>query len=1107
MRGVHGFLVIGVVLGLAALSVAQAPAFQLRPLKGGPIEMAVVCPRYTALDAQALVDRADVSLRTVYTWSRGSIGFDPETESGAPEEFSREKVGAALAGLLGKKPAKVLVLANLDLAALPEEFAQAVRGHVEGGAGLALSYCAVPESGPWQEFLSALQPVEESPAFDRGVPEAFSPDGTALSAAATAMQLGAGRVVSFNWAGDVPQYHSLFPPPAAGIDPDVHHADHACLLWTRVLLWLAQREQGAHIMSIANVSPDGPNESETPPDLPEEFVQSMRDTVVAQLVRPFAIALNAPAEEEYRLDLQVRPVFQRGPGYHTDNTIPNGSALVVPQLLCGSGVYFVDAAIYRKKELVDNFSQQVSIQNWPEFESLRADKTYLQANDTLTIEVQVRPVYSEHRSATIYAQALDSYGRLVAQAWQPVDHQGGRVLLNLTFADLIAPLVEVRIVGLEGPPRTVTAWDLYGGSVDTLRFPVHFSRNDAEMHWTIALPALGEENAAAYLKQLSALGATHVVAPGGRPALVSAARIPMLIAPLAAEYAAESAGPGFSRVPSFNDISFAEREDERLRDEVLDYFAGGSGAYVLGNPAMVVASDENASQDAASIESFRDWAERRQLTVPDGDEELGAAIAPAESGDAPHGALYAAFRQFTEEGFAAFLGARRATLRKAQPDATVGIIAGRDDNPYHGYEWHALARELDFVAAAWEPLALFKLSSYGRRTPLAGVELPQADAPWLAAMAGFSSLWTDAPLSGPGLLGPDGTATAFAASLSGELHRLNGTLAPLLYDAVPEPGSVAIIDAPASRFATVESYGAYHQAQLQWARDVARLGYWPTFRHVDELLSAAKEGVKVLAWCDGTVLDTKQQEDLKGFAAQGGMVLCSEGACEAAKAAAGPDAVVCVSDGNGLGAALAEKEITAPVPLDAGELAKSGGTSLLVRSFRYGQARIVISAPWPVAEEGKPRGLTVEFGKEGQVFRPAVKERKGTGGRRVHLNPEAPECAVYLPYKVADFSMEAPESVAPGARVEVACSLSTDTLKPGRHLILLELSPPTGVPIPGGTRTFACENGRGRGYVSVPLNAIPGDYSLRARDLLSGLESHKMVEVLAVTGPGFHALH
>jgi hypothetical protein len=41
----------------------------------------------------------------------------------------------------------------------------------------------------------------------------------------------------------------------------------------------------------------------------------------------------------------------------------------------------------------------------------------------------------------------------------------------------------------------------------------------------------------------------------------------------------------------------------------------------------------------------------------------------------------------------------------------------------------------------------------------------------------------------------------------------------------------------------------------------------------------------------------------------------------------------------------------------------------------------------------------------------------------------------------------------------------------------------------------------------VPLNAIPGDYTLRARDLLTGLETQKMVEIIAPGGPGFQSLH
>jgi hypothetical protein len=115
--------------------------------------------------------------------------------------------------------------------------------------------------------------------------------------------------------------------------------------------------------------------------------------------------------------------------------------------------------------------------------------------------------------------------------------------------------------------------------------------------------------------------------------------------------------------------------------------------------------------------------------------------------------------------------------------------------------------------------------------------------------------------------------------------------------------------------------------------------------------------------------------------------------------------------------------------------------------------------------------------------------------------------AVRLDYEARELKLEAPELVTAGGRVDARCMLATDTVKPGRHLVLLTLALPGGKPIAGGRRWLECEQGRGASFIPVPLNAIPGVYQLRARDLLTGLESRKMVEIAPPSGPGFQSIH
>jgi hypothetical protein len=1096
-------------------AVAAPPAVVLKPLPGGALPVAVVCPRYTGLDVEALAARMDLDLRVVHTWERAHLGFDAEITPDGPEEYTQEAVAGKLGELLGKKPPKVVVLANIDAAALPESFQVALRQFVEQGGGLAMAYVGLPEKGPLRELADAAQALEEDPGLKRGVPEAYAPDGTTLAEAAYPATFGSGRVVTFSYSGDVPQHHALFPPPAPGIDPDPHHEDHACLLWARTLLWLAGRIPERTVTALDNVSPDGPSDVETPPDLPDEFVQSMRDTVVAQMMRPFALTLNEASEREYRIEMRVRPQFQAGPGYRTEGVFRKGNILMGLQLMTGPGSFFVDASLLHKDEVVDWYSQRFTIPGWPEFESIRADKTFLQANDRLVIEAQMRPVYSVHRSATVYAQAVDSYGRLTAQAWQPIDHSGGRVLLNLTFADLTAPLVEVRILALEGEPHTVSPWDFYAGAVETLRFPVRFSRRDEGMNWITPMDSLMESNTATYLSRLSALGVTHVAAPGGRPALVSAARQGALLVPVVADYRPQTVVDGNVRFPSFADSGYATREDERLRDEVLDYYAGGSGAYLLGDPVWLADGDQNVCQGSESIEAFRAWSGQRGLELPDDDDALGLAIAPAADQGSEHGAHFADFRTFMDGQLAGFLGKRKQTLLQVHPDAEVGIGAARDENLYHGYDWHMLATDLDYIGAEWDALAYFKLASYLPSSGLSGLKVtPGADAGamvWLAAAARFGSVWTPSPIAGAlagaesGWLAEDGQATEAALVFAAEFKRCNDTLGPLLRAAEPVAASVGILDAPRSRYASTAAATAYPQAQLAWARQVAKLGHWPRFTHVSELSTAYAKGLRAVAWAEGTMLDSSETQALAAFVQAGGVVIATTAGCEACRAAAGADVVLCPEPA-GLDASLREKNILPPLPLDEKSLAANGGVQGLVRAFRYGDAELYLSIPWPGEGVEKLARTGLAFGKDESAYLPL--DTDGTSKvRSVKLNAAAPDCAVRLGYQAKKLELETPKSIAAGTRLDALCTLKTDSLTPGKHLLMLTLSPIGGQPIAGGSRWVSCDRGIAKSYVPVPLNAIPGDYTLRARDLLTGLETQKMVEIIAPGGPGFQSLH
>lgn len=1114
---------LGLFVALALPCLASpTPAFVAKPLHGGAIHVACVHPRHAGLDLDALAARVDIEVQRVMVWQRDRLAFDPESESADPKVWSAEAITGQLTRLFSKKRPAVLILANIEAGVLPEPVQSAIVGYVESGGSLAMSYVGLPAEGPLRAMVNALQPVDEDPGFQRGLQAAFAPDGTRLDEAAVASVHGAGRVVIFNFPGDIPAYHALYPPPAPGIEMDPYHADHACALWARALLWLTGRTPPLRFVSLHNVSPQGPSDAEVPPDLPEEFIESMRDSVVAQSMRAFAAALDGYADKAYRVEWRVRPLLDASPGYTTASTLSKGADRLLTQLYAGPGMFYVDVHLKQREDVLDWYSEQIVINDWPEVESIRADKAFLLANDRLNLDVEVRSVYSVHRSATVYAQAVDSFGRLVAQAWQPVTHSGGRVTLTLTFADLIAPLVEVRLMALEGEPRAVTSWDYYTGALDRLRFPVQFTRQGGELDWVASMPTLLESNAETLAARLKQLGVSHVSAGGGRPALVASARHGLLLLPKVAEYAVDEASAGLERSPGLSETLYLQSEDERLRDEVLDYFAGGAAAYLLGDPALVVASEENACQSPGSLAAFRRWAAERRIELPEDDDALRALILPPDTPEAEATADYIDFRRFTEEHFAAFLAQRRRTLRQVHPAALVGITALDDRNPYRGYDWHALARELDFVAAAWDPAAVFKLSSYGAASALSGFQahsswnaLQHARGAEFAAMARFGAVWTPAACGnalapGTGLLLDElGNPTETGHALGGAIDRLNDGVAPLLRLAEAAAPVLSILDAPRSRHAGGDAAARHRASEQAMVALMRHAGFWPHFTRASEAADAAQ--VRVLLCPDASLLDEGEAAALKRFHAEGGLLVCGEGEAERLSQALGADSLrPTILNGDGavsaLWAVLREREIAPPLPFDTNAFAKAGGTTLLARAYRYGAADIYVTAPYPDQEERKTQALNLEFAKQDRVYLP-LSDASSARSRRARMEAGQLSMAVRLDYEVRELKLEAPELMTAGGRVDVRCALATDTVKPGRHLVLLTLAPPGGEPIAGGRRWMQCEQGRGASFIPVPLNAIPGVYQLRARDLLTGLESRKMVEIAPPSGPGFQFIH
>ena len=69
---------------------------------------------------------------------------------------------------------------------------------------------------------------------------------------------------------------------------------------------------------------------------------------------------------------------------------------------------------------------------------------------------------------------------------------------------------------------------------------------------------------------------------------------------------------------------------------------------------------------------------------------------------------------------------------------------------------------------------------------------------------------------------------------------------------------------------------------------------------------------------------------------------------------------------------------------------------------------------------------------------------------------------------------------------------------PGTHLVCIDLMPNKGQPLPHYRQYATCERGAGETFIPLALNEAPGRYIIRARDVLTGMETTRRV---GISGP------
>ena len=300
----------------AVKNVQRTPAVTVTqwaaPLERGPIRALAVAPRFTLPDVAELSRRLEMRCDTVAFWDAAHPGCDPVAAGGDAAGPTAAQTFDRLRELL-RGDLDVVLLGNIDTAALPDDVLSDLMARVSKGVGLVLANLRDQPDSPLRTLLGVLEPFKTDTPPERGIAETGLPGWGEGAAPVRLLAHGEGRVAIFDYPGDLPANHFLLQAPLDPLDIDPVFTDNAWSLVARAVCIAARRDTPVRIASIEDSGPKGPADEEIPPGFPDEYVKAMKDPMAAAPVRPFGLLLSGPADDRYRVVVQTRPSGQRHP--------------------------------------------------------------------------------------------------------------------------------------------------------------------------------------------------------------------------------------------------------------------------------------------------------------------------------------------------------------------------------------------------------------------------------------------------------------------------------------------------------------------------------------------------------------------------------------------------------------------------------------------------------------------------------------------------------------------------------------------------------------------------------------------------------------------------
>jgi hypothetical protein len=796
----------------------------------------------------------------------------------------------------------VVILANFALDTLPVEVWSQLYRRVAAGMGLVLVNHDPPADDiVYETFIDALSPAEEDP-INHGTGAEATADWAQMEDAGFAAHYGEGRVVTLGYGPDRPETHCLIPAITHPLAALPEYFDNYLALMGRAVLWAAGRDAPLRVNHVEQLVREGPDETEIPPELPEEFVQAMRDSVVQEPIKRFLVSADRPAERDYTVRVQVRDPNRNARTVYAD--LPKweqGQQQYLVEFLSGPGVYFLDIFLESRKGVEMWHTESIEVRGWPTFEDLRLSKDVLLPNDALDVSVEVRALPSGARPFNLYARGVDNFDRVVTEAWGPTPEGGGRASLRVPFSDLIGRRVKLEVYALEGSPHVPGLWELGMAACAVRLLPVRQPRELAAAGAVVCAEAASEYNARRFLAQLRGTGANAVYTVGGEGAHRHILALGMRPVGSVAEVRLEKAGEALRRDPCLSDESFRAKERQRITELAGYYARGGLLDYGLGNPAYLCASDENVCQSAHCLAGFRKMLRSRYGDIGKLNAAWGTnyadfdAVVPFDAAQARQENRYApwvSFRTYMAAVFAGHLQLAVGAVAAADSHARTGARLLPGLEPTYAYDVPALAGSVPMLAVPAQGGMLHALGFHQKAGERGGAVFDSADdplepayarwLPWRAALLGIPETWlvnaygTATRPTAHAVLRADGAHTPVLDALAESMATLNDGYGALLRAATPVPPEVAVVTSLPARYlhAARGGSGLDYDANLEAAIALLeQLGHAPAILPAGHLAAEDPRAYRALLLPAESALSREACDWLTQFAAEGGLLI------------------------------------------------------------------------------------------------------------------------------------------------------------------------------------------------------------------------------------------